>query len=95
MAKIDIRRTHNLGISEARTRVAQIEPDLRSKYGVSLTWSGDRAVVKGPGVTGDAWLDPTDLGMSLKLSMLLRPLAGKIKSAIERAVDDALAGKAL
>jgi putative polyhydroxyalkanoate system protein len=90
MANIDIQRTHNLGLDEARVRVAQIEPELKSKYGVSLSWNGDRALVKGPGVSGDAWIDPTDLGMSLKLNLLLRPLAGKIKSAIEQAVDDAL-----
>ena len=92
MSKIDIIRPHGLSSDEARARVSEIEPKLKSKYGVSLVWQGDKATVSGPGVSGNAWLEASQLGMSLKLGLMLRPLAGTIKRAIEAALDDALTG---
>jgi len=90
MSMIDIEKAHGLGLDEARERISKIAPDLKSKYRVDLIWSGDRAKVKGPGFSGSAWVDADRLGMNIKLGLLLKPIAGKIKRAIESAIDDAL-----
>ena len=92
MASIEIRKSHGLGMEDVRGRIASIEPDLRSRYSVVLTWRGQRAKVKGPGVQGEAWVDASSIGMRLDLGLLLRPLSRKIRSAIEDAIDEALQG---
>lgn len=92
MSHIEIRRTHNLGETEARARVERIERDLLAKYKVDLTWRGEDATIKGPGVTGDAHVDGESLRISLKLGLMLRPMASKLQQAIERKVDEALQG---
>ncbi len=90
MAHVDVRRQHNLDLSDARTRVREIEPKLREKYGITISWNGDRGQVSGKGLKGSVDLAPESVSLSLTLGMLLRPLAGKIQVAIEKALDGAL-----
>ena len=93
MSNIQIHRHHGLDADEARRRIDSIAPMLKDKYGVSLTWSGQRAEISGRGVSGFATVDATDLELNLKLSLLLRPLAGVIRGAIEKSIDEALAAE--
>lgn len=91
MAEIRIERNHQLGKREAHRRLAEIEPKLKEKYGVELTWAGDHAQVKGTGVSGQLSLGEERLALDLKIGLLLRPMAGKIRTALERQIDQALA----
>lgn len=90
MADIEIKREHSLGVDGATERLRSIEPKLRDKFGVTLVWEGDRAQVKGKGVSGDVSVDAQSVGLSLKLGLMLKPLKGKIRESIERSVDKAL-----
>ena len=92
MAAIEISRDHTLGADEATRRIQTIEPDLQSKYGVKLSWRSGGADLKGKGVSGQVKLTEDHLRLSLDLGLLLRPMAGKIKAAIERKLDAALNG---
>lgn len=90
MAHVDVRREHALELEDARTKVREIEPRLREKYGITISWTGDRGQVKGRGVSGTVELSGNSVSLSLKLGLLLRPMAGKIQTAVERALDGAL-----
>lgn len=91
MSEIKIDRNHALGTSEAKTRVNNLEPKLKEKYGVSLDWNGNTANVKGTGVSGTLSVDEAKVSVNLKLGLLLRPMAGKIREGLEAQVDKALA----
>ncbi len=91
MSEIKIERRHQLGRAEAQRRVVEIEPKLKQNYGVRLEWNGDQATLKGSGVTGSVEVTDTRVEIDLKLGLLLRPMAGKIREALERNVDRALA----
>jgi putative polyhydroxyalkanoate system protein len=92
MSEIKIERTHNLGKTEAEKRVKQLEPKLKDKYGVELSWKSDgEAQVKGTGLSGVLRVDDVNVAVDLKLGLLLRPMAGKIRGALEHQIDKALA----
>ncbi len=91
MSEIKIDRPHKLGTAEARKRVDALEPKLKEKYGVSLEWKGNVANVKGTGVSGTLAVEDTKVAVNVKLGLLLRPLAGKIKEGLEHQVNKALA----
>ncbi len=92
MAEIRIERPHSLGKAEAKKRVQDLEPKLKTKYGVELAWNGDgEAQVKGTGVSGLLRVAESNVAVDLKLGLLLRPMAGKIRGALEHQIDKALA----
>ena len=94
MAKIVIEREHGLGSAQAaKEKVLPIEGKLKDKYGVSFSWSGDRASIKGKGVTGEFIIDHSCIRIELKLGMLLTPLTKKIQESIERSIEKTLAQK--
>ena len=91
MAEIKIERNHTLGKNEAQKRVSELEPKLKEKYGVELAWKGNgEAQVKGTGVSGTLRVAEAAVHIDLKLGMLLRPMASKIRSALEHQIDKAL-----
>jgi putative polyhydroxyalkanoate system protein len=91
MSEIKIERNHQLGSVEARKRVDGLEVKLKEKYGVTLEWKGNVANVKGTGVSGTLAVEDAKVAVNLKLGLLLRPLAGKIKEGLEHQVNKALA----
>jgi len=91
MAEIKIERTHALGSAGAKERIESMEPKLKEKYSVKLEWNGDTASLKGTGVTGTISVEAQRVAVNLKLGLLLRPLAGKIREGLETQIDAALA----
>jgi hypothetical protein len=52
---------------------------------VTLTWNNDQAVsFLGKGFSGSLGFDQHSLWLELELSLILRPLQGKIRQTIER-----------
>lgn len=90
MSEIRIERCHQLGRAEAQRRVTEIEPKLRERFGVRLEWDGDQAQLKGSGVSGSVAVSDAQLAIDIKLGLLLRPMAGKIRESLERQIDRAL-----
>ena len=90
MSEIKIDRPHKLGRDEAKKRFAGVESGLRDRYGVALDWNGHAATFKGTGVTGDVLITDDRITIRLKVGLLVRPFAGKIREAIERQVDEKL-----
>ena len=90
MAEIDLEQEHSLGLAEARARLAVVEAKLAERFGVSLAWQGEKATVSGKGVSGTLELTEHHLKVSLKLGLLMRPLAGQIRAAMQRQIDKAL-----
>jgi putative polyhydroxyalkanoate system protein len=90
MSEIKITREHALGRDEARRRVNAMEVKLRDKYGVKLQWTGDSAEFKGTGVTGTLSVEENAVAVNLKLGLLMKPMAGKIREAMEHQLGKAL-----
>jgi putative polyhydroxyalkanoate system protein len=88
---ISIERQHNLGAAAARQKIEAMTADLAQKYGVKLAWTGNNAALTGSGFSGSLVVEEKRVALDVKLGLMLRPLGGKIKEALERGVDKALA----
>jgi putative polyhydroxyalkanoate system protein len=90
MSTIKIERKHSLGEDAVRNRVGEIEPMLKEKFGVRLAWRGKDADIEGRGVSGSVRISGDILAIDLKLGLLVRPFAAKIRRVMEARIDEAL-----
>jgi putative polyhydroxyalkanoate system protein len=90
MADIDIERNHELGEEELRKRLSEMEAKLKEKYGVKIAWRGNQADIKGTGVSGTIALAQSKIAINLKLGLMMKPMTGKIREAMEKQLDKAL-----
>ena len=86
MSKIQITQRHDLSIDEARNRLVEFDQTLQ-KYGARLDWRGQRATIKGIGVSGEVVIHNKDVIVELKLGLLAKA-AGvdpkRLRGSIER-----------
>lgn len=86
-----IRRSHNLGLDEARNRADRIADDLKEQYSVRSNWEGDALHVEGNGISGQLLVDEQHIELQVKLGFALKLMEGPIRSVIERTIDEELA----
>ena len=86
-----IRRSHNLGLEEARNRADRIADDLKEQYSVRSNWEGDALHVEGNGISGQLLVDEQHIELQVKLGFALKLREGPIRSVIERTIDEVLA----
>jgi len=86
-----IRRSHNLGLEEARNRADRIAADLQQQFSLRSTWQGDALHVKGNGVSGQLRVDERDIELDVSLGFALKLMEGPIRSVIEKTIDEELA----
>ena len=96
MATIRISQAHSLSPDAARAAVGQFE-DVLAKYRARLEWQGNKAQVKGTGVSGDVVISDRDVTVRIELGMVAK-LAGidatKVESSIRKRLATALSGAA-
>lgn len=86
-----IRRSHNLGLEEARNRADRIAADLQRQFSLKSKWQGDALHVRGNGVTGQLKVDEQHMELDVRLGFALKLMEGPIRSAIESTIDEELA----
>ena len=86
-----IRRSHNLGLEEARSRADRIAEDLQEQFSLRSSWNGDALQVQGNGVSGQLTVDEQNIELEVRLGFALKLMEGPIRSAIERMIDEELA----
>ena len=71
MSTIKIRQPHEFDHHKAKECLGSFA-DMMAKYGVSLDWTGDRATIKGIGVSGEVSIHDTFVEVIVKLGMLAK-----------------------
>lgn len=71
MAKVNVKQPHSLSLDEVRAKMGEFE-EMMGKYGVKANWSGNKASLKGVGVTGDIAVSDSDVSVALKLGMMAK-----------------------
>lgn len=90
MAKIHIKRSHNLSQDEARARVEEIAEDLKTKLDAEYAWEGDSLQFHRSGASGSIDLGDGFIELNIKLGMLLTPMKARIEDSIREHVNVAL-----
>ncbi len=87
---MNIRRSHQLGIEEARSRADEIAEHLGRQFSLTSRWQGDRLLVSGNGVNGQLIVAEESVELQVRLGFALKLMEGPIRSAIESTIDEHL-----
>jgi putative polyhydroxyalkanoate system protein len=87
---VRIRRTHQLGIEEARSRADEIARHLGRQYSLTSRWQGNYLIVSGNGVNGQLVVAEESIELQVRLGFALKLMEGPIRSAIESTMDEHL-----
>ena len=90
MANIHIKRTHTLGIENARTEVEKLAQALKSEIQADYKWSGDKLLFKRSGASGTIDVGADYIDLDIKLGMALSLMKGKIEDSINTKLNAAL-----
>ena len=86
-----IKRSHNLGIEEAKRRADLIAADLAGRFNLRSRWEGDQLRVKGSGVDGRLLVEQSSVELRVRLGLALKLLEGPIHAEIKRSMAEHLA----
>ena len=84
MADVRVTQAHSLDLDQAKEKLADFQ-DMMKKYGVSATWSGSHADLKGTGVKGSIDIGDSSVDVHLKLGMLAKA-AGVDPARLENSI---------
>ena len=95
MATIDIRRTHTVGVGEAKAKAEELAKEMKAKFELDWSWEGDRILFKSErgvakGTSGQLTVTPAEVRVEIDLPLLLRALKGTISSRVNEKLDTLL-----
>ena len=91
MATISVEKTHRLSEDEAVKRAEQICEDIGDRFDCSIVKDGKTFSFKGKGFSGAARVVGDRVAIDVDLSLVLRPLKGKIEDRIHKAIEEKFA----
>ena len=94
MARIDIRREHNLPPARAKQLLEALAHELTSQFGATYSWAGKQMIFEKDGISGTVELQPGQVHIASDLGFLLSPLKPTIERQINAFMDDLLAKEA-
>lgn len=95
MATIEVRRTHNLSIADARERAEELAKSLEDKLGLKWKWEANRLVFSAPsgaakGTEGSVEVGKADVVVKINLPFMLRMVKGKVEAKVAEKLDKLL-----
>jgi putative polyhydroxyalkanoate system protein len=87
MADIDIRRSHDMSMKDARTAAETMAAHLGKKFGLKGDWEGETLHFDRPGVQGSLHLTAKHVMLSVKLGFMLTLMRGPIEQAVHEELD--------
>lgn len=87
MSEIRLTRKHGLPLKEAKTVAQKAADELAQKYELESQWEGDTLHFSRSGVDGHMHVTSTEIDLTVKLGLLLRPF----KAAFEQNIATNLA----
>ena len=90
MAKIVVRRQHDLGLAKAKRLVQSKAKRLKDDYGGSFGWKGNVLQFERRGASGSIAVTKDDFEVQVELGLLLRPLRSRIEREIVAFCDQHL-----
>ncbi len=88
MARIDIRRKHNLPMKEARKAVDKLAKQISEEFSVACSWDGNVLAFSRGGVDGHIALEKNEVHVYAELGFLMGVMKSTIESEINRHLDE-------
>jgi|LauGreDrversion4_2_1035121.scaffolds.fasta_scaffold1288837_1 putative polyhydroxyalkanoate system protein len=93
MSTIHVKVPHSKPVSSIRAQIGAFE-EMLNKYAVKITWTGNRAELKNPAVSGHIELSDSFVEVKIELGMMAKMMgidAAKLQGSITRRLTEALA----
>lgn len=88
MSEIDIRRSHALGVKQAKQRVEKVAEHIAEKFDIDYEWDGNALRFTRSGVDGRIGVGVKDIHVTATLGFLLGWLKDPIEKEIRRYLDE-------
>lgn len=85
-----IKRSHSLGLTEARSRADELADHLSRQFSMNARWQGDHMVVNGTGIHGSLEVAEDFIELNVKLGLALKLMEPSIRSVIMETMDQLL-----
>ena len=93
MPTLSIQRAHALTPQRARAVAESIALQLRERFDLTYQWQGDVLTFRRAGVNGTLRVTTSYIELSVRLGLLLAPLASTIEREIQQKLDAALSAE--
>jgi putative polyhydroxyalkanoate system protein len=94
VSTVQVEESHALGVEGAKQKLGSFADEIK-KYGMSLSWNGSEAELKGTGASGSVKVTPDKVTVVVKLGMLAKAAGvkpDKLHDSIQRRLKAALGG---
>lgn len=91
MSDISIKRAHNRSHADAMKLAENVAYKLGKLFQMEHHWEDETLHFERSGVKGKLEVGSTDVLITAKLGLLLKPMKGKIMEELEKAIDRELA----
>ncbi|MFO0724796.1 MAG: polyhydroxyalkanoic acid system family protein [Myxococcota bacterium] len=92
MSEVRVEEAHKLEVEVAKQKLGTFADEIK-KYGMSLSWKGNEADLKGTGASGSVKVSATNVVVVVKLGMLAKAAGvnpDKLKDSISKRLKAAL-----
>ena len=86
-----IRREHDLGTEEARSRIEKVSARLERQFGLTSEWRGDQLHFRGAGAKGKVSITDDSVEFDVALGFALKMMEPTIRAAVNAALDEHIA----
>jgi len=91
MPDIAIKRTHQLGLKEAKSAADKMAEKLGEKFGLAGEWEGDNLSFSRLGVSGTLVITEVTMTLEVTLGFFLKAMKSPIENAVNEELDKVLA----
>lgn len=90
MSDIDVIRPHGRTVAEARQIVESLIGKMAKEYDLKHEWVGDTLKFERSGLSGQMAISPSDVHVTAKLGLMLKPLRSTIEKQLVGVLDSKL-----
>ena len=87
MATIQIHRKHQLELPDIRVKAENLADSLVTKFGGQYHWQDDSLFYKRSGVDACISCTSNDVGVEIKLGMMMSAIRGAIETEVNSSLD--------
>jgi putative polyhydroxyalkanoate system protein len=90
MSEIRMVRRHSLTLKQAKAAAQKAADKLAQEYELKSEWDGDTLRFERSGVSGEMHVTDSEIDLTVKLGLLLRPFKAKLEEQIDANLSQAL-----
>ncbi|MEP5763572.1 MAG: polyhydroxyalkanoic acid system family protein [Halieaceae bacterium] len=88
MAGFSVSRSYTMSKDDVREAAEELAREMKTQYGLSYRWNGDRATFRGSGVDGSLNIEDDTISVKVKLGLMAMAFEGSLRRAVNQYLDE-------